>query len=126
MEFDLNHSRRSPPEHRIILAVVIMAISDACRKPGRKKPNPAAMDAHDFLWGRRLETYLHYTHLDADWMRRELTEIMENTSSIARRGNFSDDQRRNFRMNRKFYARMKLNNKPIIFDPEKDVLEEEE
>jgi len=104
MQFVLEQNNPAFPEMRILLATINMALLDACLKPNKTPPDPIAMDAHDFIWGERLETFLHYTNLDPEWFRKNLTEVMENRSDKTE-NHFTADQRRSFRMNRKIYAK---------------------
>jgi hypothetical protein len=116
MQFDLNIARPAIPEQRVIFAVVIMAVMDACVRPLSKSlPDPLAMDAHDFIWGGRLELFLHYTDLEPEWFRRALTESMESRSAVFER-HFSPEQRRAFRANRRLHARLKTDYPPLPAD----------
>lgn len=94
---------RISPEKRVLLAAVILAVSDACRKPGKMDPSSLAMEAHDFLWGPRLDMFLHWVDIDSGWFRRNLMLMMEDTSAT-HISHFNSDQRRAFRVNHRIWA----------------------
>ena len=103
IKIDIEH--RATAEMRVLLATINMALMDACIKPERGMRHDIAMDAHDFLWGKRLESFLHYTNMEPSWFRSRLTELMQDRSAGYKNG-FSSDQRRLFRANRRLYARL--------------------
>jgi hypothetical protein len=122
MQFDLDYNHRATAEMRILLATINMTLMDACIAPNKHSPSKAAMDAHDFIWGDRLETFLHYTDMEPGWFRARLTEAMEDRSGEFQNG-FYAQQRRAFRQNRRLYARLRNANQKINLDEEENETE---
>jgi hypothetical protein len=112
---DLDHGSRATAEERLMLAVVLLAISDACTRPNARSPAGVALDAQDFIWSDRLDSFLNWLNMDPGWFRWRLTNVMENRST-GFVNHFTPEQRRAFRHNRRMYA--KLGAPAAFADPE--------
>lgn len=106
MMFDPESTRTTfeQPEKRVLMATVLMAVTDSAIRPGRRDPSMLAMDAHSFLWGERLEYFLHYLDIEPEWFRRTLTRVMEDKRP-GTHNHFTEEQRRSFRHNRRVWAK---------------------
>lgn len=93
------------PEHRLLFAVVNLAVRDSCLHPINDKPlrmQWEATTAHDFIWLDGLDSYLHYMDIDVDWFRQKLIETMSSDKEGTVNG-FTSKDRRNFRINKKLW-----------------------
>lgn len=115
---------QSMPEQRLLSAVIITAMRDACLPPVTEKKGRAATitydatTAHDFLWLQGLDSYLHYLDIDPDYFRSALLKIMKNDSA-AKIGEFTSENRRAFRMNKKQWDAL-YNGKPVTKEWKED------
>lgn len=94
------------PEQGLISAVIAMAVRDACIKPLKDGKHLRmtwdATTAHDFLWTESLDSFLHWLDIDAGYFRSNLIRTMGDDSE-KQIGQFSSNDRRNFRINRKLW-----------------------
>lgn len=120
--FDLNNfPSRTLPEHRLIAAVVVHAMRDACLPPivddKRRKQKSLKMQynattAHDFLWTKALDSYLHYLDIDAGYFRQALLKAMQNSYEL-KIGEFTPENRRIFRINKRLWDALYDGKNPV-------------
>lgn len=124
---DLWNSPSFLPEHRVLAAVIVHAMRDACLPPIKSerrqlKMHYHAMTAHDFLWTDGLESYIHYLDIDPDYFRKALINTMANTREL-KIGEFTPENRRAFRINKRMWDALYDGKNPVTqnwSDDEKD------
>jgi hypothetical protein len=101
--------------YRLLSAVVITAIRDACHAPPREKTSvrtkisSEAFTAMRFLFDERvsgLNEYIMWFDIDAGQYRMRLRQMMADDGPFVRNG-FDTSDRRNFRYNYKAWERTK-------------------
>lgn len=118
IEMDLHIQARSLPEHRLLSAVIVTAMRDACTPPvtdwSKKTIRMAhhAITAHDFLWLDGLESYLHYLDIEPHYFRKALLKTMANDTAM-KIGEFTPENRRAFRANKKKWDSLYTGNGPV-------------
>lgn len=93
---------RSPrvhlPEARVLQAVVLQAVYDACQTPMASGAlTHDARTALDFLFGKGMDCYCSYLGWNADWMREKVQEIFAQPAKDKDR--FNNFKRATFRSN---------------------------
>lgn len=123
---DLDPVHSSIPEQRLITAVIVTAMKDACIKPykpfGEKhfRLTFDCLTAHDFLWTESLESYLHYLDVEVEYFRRSLIKTMSDDSE-KKIGSFAPEDRRAFRFNKRLWDANQPGGLVIpLADPESD------
>jgi hypothetical protein len=126
MEAEIEQMYHGIPEQRLVAAVVVTAMRDACIKPfkpfGEKhfKMTFDCMTAHDFLWTEALESYLHYLDVEVGYFRKALLKTMDDDTE-KKIGSFKPEDRRAFRFNKRLWDAEQSGGlvKPLA-DPESD------
>jgi len=93
---------RSPrvhlPEARVLQAVILQAVYDACQTPMASGAlTHHARTALDFLFGKGMDFYCAALGFNANWMRKKVQEIFSKPASDEDR--FNNFRRANFRFN---------------------------
>lgn len=126
MEAEIEQTYKGIPEQRLVAAVVVTAMRDACTKPfkpfGEKhfKLTFDCLTAHDFLWTDALESYLHYLDIEVSYFRKALLKAMDDDTE-KKIGSFTSEDRRAFRFNKRLWDAQQSGGlvKPLA-DPESD------
>lgn len=123
---ELDQVYKSIPEQRLIAAVLVTAMRDACIKPfkpfGEKhfKLTFDCLTAHDFLWTESLESYLHYLDIEVSYFRNALIKTMSDDTE-KKIGSFHPEDRRAFRFNKRLWDAQQPGGLVVaLADPESD------